>query len=205
MERNPKRDRILDQTRKEFLEVGYSGFTMDDISTKTGISKATIYKYFPGKHDLIKGLVKDMLDEDARKQQEILDSDKSFVLATFEILKFSKEKLSFFRPHVLKDLERNAPDIMELIHQSREERMPGFISTLLRRGQKDQQIKEHVDPDLFAFALLVIVREFSKPDTMDRFSLDVQGISDFIFHTILAGSFTKTGEKELNRLLKGEG
>jgi AcrR family transcriptional regulator len=52
-----KRRQILDGARRVFFERGFEAASMDAITRAAGVSKATIYAYFPSKDDLIAALV----------------------------------------------------------------------------------------------------------------------------------------------------
>jgi len=47
--------KILEAAYRLFLEKGYRHTTMDDIAQDLGMSKKTLYKYYPGKLDLLSG------------------------------------------------------------------------------------------------------------------------------------------------------
>lgn len=47
------RDKILEKSGEMFLNLGFKSVTMDDIARELGISKKTIYKYFPNKVGLV--------------------------------------------------------------------------------------------------------------------------------------------------------
>src|SRR5262245_57788790 len=47
-----KRRQILDGARRVFLEHGFDGASVNDIVRATGVSKGTIYAYFPSKERL---------------------------------------------------------------------------------------------------------------------------------------------------------
>lgn len=47
--RGRKYDQVLDGARKVFLEAGFEGASVDDIARAAGVSKATLYSYFPDK------------------------------------------------------------------------------------------------------------------------------------------------------------
>ncbi|WP_439817439.1 TetR/AcrR family transcriptional regulator [Zavarzinia sp. CC-PAN008] len=49
---SPKRDAIMAGAWAVFLEHGYGSTTMDAVARAAGVSKATVYAYFPGKQDL---------------------------------------------------------------------------------------------------------------------------------------------------------
>src|SRR5436190_19792987 len=61
-----KRQQILDGARKVFLEHGFDGASMNDIVKAAGVSKGTIYAYFPSKEKLFEKLV----SMDKRQQVE---------------------------------------------------------------------------------------------------------------------------------------
>ena len=50
------RNRILNVTRRVFLEKGYHRTTMDDIAKRVGVSKGALYLYFKSKEELFKGI-----------------------------------------------------------------------------------------------------------------------------------------------------
>src|SRR5690242_8306273 len=54
---NEKRQQILDGARKAFLEHGFDGASMNDIVKAAGVSKGTLYAYFPSKEKLFGDLV----------------------------------------------------------------------------------------------------------------------------------------------------
>ena len=47
-----KRDQILDGARRVFLRDGFAGASTDDIAAEAGVSKRTLYAYYPSKEDL---------------------------------------------------------------------------------------------------------------------------------------------------------
>lgn len=63
-----KRQQILDGARKVFLEHGFDGGSVNDVVRATGVSKGTIYAYFPSKERLFETLI----FEDRRSQAERL-------------------------------------------------------------------------------------------------------------------------------------
>ena len=48
-EESSKRRQILDGARKVFLELGFDGASMGEIARAAGVSKGTLYVYFPDK------------------------------------------------------------------------------------------------------------------------------------------------------------
>lgn len=65
---------ILKASRRLFSKDGYTETHMQDIAEKAGVSKATLYNYFPNKESLLIGIVNQMHQElkqgDARREKE---------------------------------------------------------------------------------------------------------------------------------------
>ena len=52
-----KQARILEAAADAFMELGYGGTSMDEITRRAGVSKATVYAYFAGKEELFAQVV----------------------------------------------------------------------------------------------------------------------------------------------------
>ena len=51
--RGRKFDQVLAGARTVFMQDGFEGASVDDIARKAGVSKATLYAYFPNRHALV--------------------------------------------------------------------------------------------------------------------------------------------------------
>lgn len=56
------RDRIIIESKKEFLKYGFKGTSLRKVAEKAGISLSNIYNYFPSKDDIFVEIVKDAAD-----------------------------------------------------------------------------------------------------------------------------------------------
>ena len=56
--RGRKFDQVLEGAREVFLTDGFEGASVDDIARRAGVSKATLYSYFPDKRMLFMEVVK---------------------------------------------------------------------------------------------------------------------------------------------------
>ena len=61
-----KRRQIMDGARRVFLADGFDGASMNDIARMAGVSKGTLYVYFPSKEQLFEAMIR----EDRRQQAE---------------------------------------------------------------------------------------------------------------------------------------
>jgi AcrR family transcriptional regulator len=98
-----KRQQIMEGARRIFLQDGFDGASVGDIVRAAGVSKGTLYAYFPSKEKLFEALI----IEDRRRQAEALftldetDADVSRVLKklgkTFLDMLLSLDNLDFLR------------------------------------------------------------------------------------------------------------
>jgi AcrR family transcriptional regulator len=66
---------ILEAALTVLLERGYSGSRMEDIARRAGVSKGTLYVYFPTKADLVRALVAQAPDELTVRFNEVRRAD----------------------------------------------------------------------------------------------------------------------------------
>jgi AcrR family transcriptional regulator len=51
-------DEVLDAALAVFVEKGYAAAKMDEVARRAGVSKGTVYLYFPSKEALIEAIVR---------------------------------------------------------------------------------------------------------------------------------------------------
>src|SRR5215470_18655483 len=58
-EDSSKRRQILDGAHKVFMDLGFDGASMGEIARAAGVSKGTLYVYFPDKYGLFEAIVEE--------------------------------------------------------------------------------------------------------------------------------------------------
>jgi len=70
-----KYDQVLDGARLVFLRDGFEGASVDDIAREAGVSKATLYSYFPDKRLLFMEVAKTECRRQADAAIELIDQN----------------------------------------------------------------------------------------------------------------------------------
>lgn len=65
--KSPKGRQILEGARAAFLELGYEGASTDEIVRRAGVSKGTLYNYFPDKRAMFAAVVEHECREHANR------------------------------------------------------------------------------------------------------------------------------------------
>ena len=156
-----KRDQILEAARRLFLERGFERTSMEAIRAEAGVSKPTLYSYYPGKEALfdavLRGLMEGPRDWLSGAGELSLESREDLRRVLSEVAERVIE--NFMRPDYLA-LARvivaetpRFPQLGELFLSGTFERNLGFMSTLLERARR-RGLTEEEDADA-AWRMLV--------------------------------------------------
>lgn len=85
-----KFDQVVEGARKVFLRDGFEGASVDDIAREAGVSKATLYSYFPDKRLLFMEIAKGECQRQADEAVEIINAGDMPVEA---VLRFAARAL----------------------------------------------------------------------------------------------------------------
>jgi AcrR family transcriptional regulator len=103
MGRAPKdaRQVVLESAIKEFAKKGYSGTSIQDILSATGLSKPTLYYYFQSKAGLFRAILDFAFDESLRRIQVKVEREKGvrnrLVAVAAGVFEFAIERPELFR------------------------------------------------------------------------------------------------------------
>lgn len=71
-----KYDQVLDGARVVFMRDGFEGASVDDIAREAGVSKATLYSYFPDKRLLFMAVAKSECQRQADEAVSLIDDSQ---------------------------------------------------------------------------------------------------------------------------------
>ena len=145
---------ILKAALTEFGESGLAGARLDDIAKRAGLSKGTIYLYFPNKEELFREVVRHTV------VSQIEESERQFVEVTAsatEALKiFMRTFWRFIRSSQFAPLFRlihaeihNHPDLAQFYAEEVVTRRHRLISSIISRGVETGEFRD-VDPTVAA-------------------------------------------------------
>ena len=95
-----KYDQVLDGARRVFLRDGFDGASVDDIAREAGVSKATLYSYFPDKRFLFT----EICNSECRRQTEEAEAAIDETAPVQEVLTFAATRIAGF---LMSDFGRN--------------------------------------------------------------------------------------------------
>jgi AcrR family transcriptional regulator len=141
---------IIDAALAEFGERGLAGSRLDDIAKRAGLSKGTIYLYFPNKEELFREMVRrnvvSQLEENERRFSDQAGS------ATEALTEYMRRYWTFIRSSKFAPLFRlihaeihNFPDLARFYAEEVVARGQRLIAGIISRGIESGEFRD-VDP-----------------------------------------------------------
>jgi len=184
---------IIEAAAIVFKEKGYDRATLQDIATRVGITKATLYHHYKNKHELlytiISALMKKSIGELTKIVEMPIPSDQKIHLAFRE--HFSSYESSFPNYGVL--LHENTDSLPQGLEQKVKKTFKVYISMwekLIKEGIKSGIFDKKIDPKITVWAAIGMsnwVYKWASPEGRLKFSQ----ISDILENIFTNGIRTK--------------
>jgi AcrR family transcriptional regulator len=163
------RPRIVEAARGLFLSRGFVRVTADDIAAEIGVSKATLYKEFASKEDILRAVVRGLLAEIVSRVDAIINNEEqSLVERLVALFAFVGGRLSLLGPVFFRDIQKSAPAIWREIEDFRRDKLLTNFKIFLAEGHKQGLFRGDVDDDLMVRMFIRLVEGFVSPAEMLR-------------------------------------
>lgn len=191
------KERILNQAEQLFIQFGYSKVTMDEIAASIGMSKKTLYKFFPGKE----ALVKEMITSLKCSVDDYIDSvwandQMGFMEKLKSVMNFIGKQTSKLHGPLLEDLHKNIPEIWEEIHDFRKANAVKRFSVFINEGVEKGVFRKDIDRQLIILFYLHAIQGMINPETLSQLPYSANQVFDSIIRIIFEGILTDEGRGE---------
>ena len=189
------KQRIVAVASKQFMENGISKVTLDEVATELGMSKKTMYKFFPSKEDLLKTIVHTMMNGVRLRVEAVINSDKPFVEKAPDLLAIIGHQISIMSKQFLFDLQRFTPQLWKEIDEFRRERILTSVRKMFIQAQQEGVFRKDLDIELFILVFMSSVQGIVNPQTLSQQSFSAQEALHGIFRIIFEGAMTEEARK----------
>ena len=190
------RQRIIDAARAHFFSHGFRSVTMDDLAMELGISKKTLYAYFPGKFDLLEAVLVDKLTGVEATLKEVTRAHPDDFPATLrELLAGTQRELDEIKPPFVRDMRQKAPDVFKLVERRRAALIQRYFGRFFLEGQRAGMVRKDVPAKLIIEILLAMVQSIMNPPKMEELGMMPKEGFSGILKIILEGALTSKGRK----------
>jgi AcrR family transcriptional regulator len=185
------RQRIIGAAREHFLAHGFHSVTMDDLAEKLGMSKKTIYANFPSKSALLEAMLLEKFRRAEEEMQAITSaSSVDFPTGLHRLLACVQRHAEEVRPPFLRDMQREAPDLFQVVQNRRREVIQNCFTKLLGQGRREGLIRKDIPIQFIIEILLGAVEAIVTPPRLAELGLSPDRGFRTIISVILEGVLT---------------
>ena len=186
------RQQIVEAARAHFFSHGFRSVTMDDLATELGMSKKTLYAYFPGKVELLEAVLADKFAGVEAKLNEITRAHPhDFAAALRELLTNTQRELDEIKPPFVRDMRQKAPHVFKIIERRRAALIERFFGKLFLEGQRTGMVRKDISARLMIEILLTVVQAIMNPAKMEELGMMPKEGFAGILKIVLEGALTK--------------
>ena len=186
------RARILDVAREQFFSFGFTSVTMEHIADLLGMSKKTLYQYFPSKDDLLGEITAATMRDCNCKTEDILnDASLDFVEKLKSLMNFLMTQYSKMSPALMQDLQRSAPELWKKVDEFRHECIMNDFGKLVDEGIEKGVFRRDVDGKLVLLIYRSAVEALINPGVLAELPYTALQVFDAIAKVVFEGTLTE--------------
>jgi AcrR family transcriptional regulator len=190
--------RILETARDQFFSHGFTKVTVDEIATRIGISKKTIYKHYPSKDDLVRAVIESTLGEVHTCCKNIVDNNElDFVEKLKQMMTYAALHISKMGRPLIEDLEKNAPHVWKEISEFRSKRIYEDFGKLLYDGVQKGIFRSDIDQQLVLLIYNNVIKNIISPEVLSQIPFTALQVYETIVKVIFEGIMTDKAKAKL--------
>jgi AcrR family transcriptional regulator len=191
--------KVLNYAQGRFFTEGFYKITMDEISKELGMSKSTLYKYFPSKLDLLEETITLLVNTVKSKITGSIGSNENAVEKFVTVIRTLTATITKFSDKFMSDLEHHAPQIWQKVDETRKVLLYENISRIILQGQKEELIKKY-PPALIITLITGAIRQVVNPNFLISAKFSYNDAIQYSFKILLNGILTEKGMEVLKKI-----
>lgn len=196
------KEEIVKRALNDFMQYGFKTFTIDDLASKMGISKKTLYEHFPSKNDLVEAVLDYALDMSCKNVDTFVQGDGSVIENVYRNQKKVKEIFNINSDRPIWELQKYYSKTYERMEIEFVKSDARFIDKLLEKGWKKGLFREDINVNFYKTFYSSVQRLRSVANTFPErefpFWDTIYTLMEYFFRILV----NEKGMKELERVLQ---
>lgn len=196
------KEEIVKRALNDFMQYGFKTFTMDDLASKMGISKKTLYEHIPSKNDLVEAVLDYALDMSCKDVEAFVQGDGSVIENVYRNQKKVKEIFNINSDRPIWELQKYYSKTYERMEIEFAKSEARFIDKLLEKGWKEGLFREDINVNFYKTFYSSVQRLRSVVNTFPErefpFWDTIYTLMEYFFRILV----NEKGMKELERVLQ---
>ena len=143
-------ERILAIAKDLYWKYGIKSITMDDIGKEIGMSKKTIYQYFPDKDEVVLQVIKKELESNKKVCNAIIAKSENAVHEVVLMMELMGGMISEVNIKLFFDLQKYHPEAWKLYKEFKEKYALKCIEDNLNKGIKEGLYRPEINVKIIA-------------------------------------------------------
>ncbi len=192
-----RRRMILDRSRMLFFERGVSALSMDELAALQGISKKTLYRFFPNKDALLSAVVEERIAAVAAEATRLGEhAELPWLERIRGIFRVVGSQLAQISEAMIKDLYYNRPDLWDRLDRFRREHVFAIVTRLLEEGRKKGFIRRDIDGELVPVLFVNAISAVLTPAQIVKLSFPPAKLFDAFIRILFGGILTDSTRRK---------
>ncbi|WP_339659409.1 TetR/AcrR family transcriptional regulator [uncultured Polaribacter sp.] len=140
---------LLECSIRNFIKFGSKRFSMNELASKLGISKKTIYKHFKTKDELVAKGVRLLTDKYLHEVDKIKKNNEDPLLKIILIKKTSFQYLNYFKPSFLYGIKKYYRNTDDFLKDFKVSFIENDLKPLFEEAIEKKYLRNNFNTDLF--------------------------------------------------------
>jgi TetR/AcrR family transcriptional regulator, cholesterol catabolism regulator len=192
------REQILVVSEAHFIKNGFRGITMDELAAMIGISKKTLYVYFPDKHAILDEVMNHRFSRLFDILAKVREDNKGKGVECFiAVMSKWQEILSEMHPVFWNEIHLEAGDFLEKTAKLRCKLIHGIFEQMIRDGVAEGYCRPEIDPYLISDIMLASAEGLVRSSKSVELGKSPQELIVTLVRTMMFGILTNEGRNNL--------
>jgi AcrR family transcriptional regulator len=190
---------LLECSITNFIKFGSKRFSMNELASKLGISKKTIYKHFKTKDELVSKCVRLLIDKYLHEVTEINKNNEDPLQKIILIQKTSFQYLDYLKPSFLFGIKKYYQNADAVFKNFKDNFIAFSLKPLFEEAKEKEYLRANFNTDLFCDLFLSKIQYLVfEPKNL----LEIYG-EDVVFQHLIINNlrgFITSNYKDTNKL-----
>ena len=189
------KNRIKQKADELFRSYGIKSVTMDEIATRLGVSKKTIYQSFADKDELVDEVVCDLLIHNQNCCNKDKDKATDAIHEVFLAMEMVQQMFENMNPGILYDIERNHSRTFSKFLLHKNQFLLQVIKENIERGKKEELYRADINTDVISRIRLETMFLPFNPEIFPKSKFNLVELEHQLIEHFLFGVVTIKGHK----------
>ncbi len=194
---------IVKRALADFMKYGFKTFTMDDLANGLGMSKKTLYEYFPSKNDLVEACLDYALEMSCTNVTTFVQGEGSVIENVYRNQKKVQEIFNINSDRPIWELQKYYPKTYKRMESEFAKTDALFVDKLLEKGWEEGLFRKDINVAFYKIFYTYVQRLRSVTDVFPEkefpFWETIYTILEYFFRIIVNEKGLKELERELER------